>query len=72
MIEEELYDMFYFVFFMNLENEKIDILLIVFYFIERNFKLNDVYFLLNGCMLINEIEVFSVKVISFVIYYGYY
>lgn len=63
--------MFYFVFFENLENEKI-ILFIVFDFFERNFELNDVYFLLNGCMLINKNDVFSVKVISFVIYYGYY
>lgn len=71
MIEEKLYDKFYFVFFKNLENEKNDILFMVFDFFERNFKVNDVDFLLNGCMLINKENVFSVKVISFVIYYGY-
>lgn len=54
-----------------MENEKNDILFMVFDFFERNFKVNDVDFLLNGCMLINKENVFSVKVISFVIYYGY-
>lgn len=72
MIEEEPYDMFHSVFLTNLENEKTDISLTVLYSIERNFKPNDAYFLLNGCMLINEIEVFSVKAISFVIYYGHH
>lgn len=71
MIEEKPYDKFQSVFFKNLENEKNDILLTVLDSFERNFKANDADFLLNGCMLINKENVFSVKAISFVIYYGH-
>lgn len=71
MIEEKPYDKFHSVFFKNLENEKNDILLTVLDSFERNFKANDADFLLNGCMLINKENVFSVKAISFVIYYGH-
>lgn len=71
IIEDEPYYMFYSVFLENLENEK-TISLTVLDSLERNFKPNDAYFLLNGCMLINKNDVSSVKAISFVIYYGHH
>lgn len=72
MIEEKPYDKFHSVFLKNLENEKTDILFKVLDSLERNFKANDAYFLLNGCMLISKKDVFSVKAISFVIFYGHH
>lgn len=72
IIEDEPYDMFHSVFFENLENKETDISLTVLDSIERNFKQNDAYFLLNGYMLINKNDVSSIKAISFVIYYGHH
>lgn len=71
MIEDEPYFMFHSVFLENLENENI-IFPTVLDSLERNFKPNDAHALLTGCMLINKKVVFSVKAISFVIYYGHY
>lgn len=71
MIEDEPYFMFHSIFLKNLENENI-VLPTVLDSLERNFKPNDAHALLTGCMLINEDAVFSVKAISFVIYYGHH
>lgn len=71
MIEDEPYFMFHSIFLENLENDNI-VFPTVLDSLERTFKPNDAYALLTGCMLINKDVVFSVKAISFVIYYGHH
>lgn len=71
MIEDEPYYMFHSIFFENLENVK-TLSPTVLDSLKRNIKPNDAHALLTGCMLITKKDVFSVKAISFVIYYGHH
>lgn len=71
MIEDEPYFMFHSLFLENLEIENI-IFPTVLDSLEKNFEPSDAHALLTGCMLINKKVVFSVKAISFVIYYGHH
>lgn len=71
MIEDYLYDMFYYIFFESLENDNF-VYIIVYGFFLKNMKLNYVYVLLIGFMSINKGVFFGIKGVSFVIYYGYY